>query len=464
MGAPGDVAGPLVWLLVGAELGIALALVVPPSRIAGALAALVLLAITTTAVTVSLVRGRRPDCNCFGALSRGPIGASTVARNAVLAAIAGFVASGGEQPLAFGALALIAAAVWVALGPAKDRARRRGSKAPAFALNHAGPDPWTLERLLAPGRPVLLVFSQPACGACLALLPHLDDWQLRFEDRLTVAMVVNGAESHDASYPVLLDPDGSVTDAYRVAATPSGALIGKDGRLAAPLARGAGEIHELVEGRFDSNPTFERRAVIARAAQAAAALGAFPLVAAACGSSTTKSSPHSTTAPETKPTSLKVNNTWLCDQKYALCTNAACVPSKHDPNIVICDCVVESGWSVGFTTCPKRAPHGNDLTSTFSTQLHASSAGAMTCGKDVPWANCLDYPCTLDPNDSSRATCECAVVKTGPSFSFGGDCRTDTCGRTIWSGAHNNAGGPAIAAAMRNLGQPLTFPKPCPKA
>jgi peroxiredoxin len=474
-GAPRGVAPVLVWLLIGAELAIAGALVRAPSRIAGAVAAVVLLASTTSAVTVNLVRGRRPDCNCFGALSRGTIGWSTVARNALLAVLAGFVVAGGGLPLAFGALALVAGAVWLGVGPAKTRLRPR-PKAHDFALGDAGGRTWTIEDLLAAGRPLLLVFSQPACGACRALLPDLSAWHARLNDRLTVAIVVNRPQAgrldpdhSGARYPVLLDPKGSITDAYQVAATPSAALIDHNGRHAAPLARGAGEISELLETRFGigtgATPTFERRAVIARAARSAAALGAFPLVAAACGSSkSTSSTTHSTTTASTKPKQLKVNNTYICDQNYALCTNAPCVPSKHDPNIVICDCVVESGYSVGFTACPKRAPHGTHLYSTFSTQVAARSSGAMTCGKDVQWANCLDYPCVLDPNDPTKATCECAVVKTGPSFTFGGDCKTQTCGNTIWSGAHNNAGGPAIAAAMKNLGQPLVFPKPCPKA
>jgi hypothetical protein len=33
----------------------------------------------------------------------------------------------------------------------------------------------TLDDLLAPGLPVLLVFSDPECGACAALAPHIGD-------------------------------------------------------------------------------------------------------------------------------------------------------------------------------------------------------------------------------------------------------------------------------------------------
>ena len=65
-------------------------------------------------------------------------------------------------------------------------------------------------------------------------------------------------------------------------------------------------------------------------------------------------------------------------------------------------------------------------------------------------------------NDPTKATCQCALVKRGPSFTFGGDCKTDTCGKTIWSGAHTTVGGSDINEAMKRVGQPLVLPPPCP--
>ena len=44
--------------------------------------------------TVVLARGERPGCSCFGAASADPVGATTLVRNGVLIAIAGFTVWG----------------------------------------------------------------------------------------------------------------------------------------------------------------------------------------------------------------------------------------------------------------------------------------------------------------------------------------------------------------------------------
>lgn len=299
----------------------------------------------------------------------------------------------------------------------------------------------------------------------------LRDWHDRLGEQLTVAVVDHAPAAQWAGYPVLADPDGAAATAYGVTATPSGVMIESDGRIVSALARGPAEIEGLVTARFehDDRLRFARRAVIVRAARGVMTLGAFPLLAAGCGSmssssSTTASASSSTATTAAGPKGLKVGSAYICRQKYALCTNAPCRPDPHNPKVVICDCVVQDGYSVGLKSCPQRAPHGTTLTSTFSTALVRGNARAMTCGADVPWANCVDSPCELDPNDPTKATRQCSVLKTGPSFTFGGDCNTGTCGKTVWSGAHTNLGGPQVAAAMKQLGQPLATPQPCPKA
>jgi peroxiredoxin len=472
-GVPAGAAGPVGWAVICSELATGTALLLDPT--AGGVAALALLAIFSAAAAANLTGGRTPECNCFGRLSRGPIGPATLARNALLASLAGYVVTGGQEPALFAALALACAAAWLTLGPLRPRTRH-GSVAPGFSLPDAGGDTRTLPGLLESGRPVLLVFSQPSCGACHALLGDLRRWHLRFGDRLTIALVDQasaapgpGSEAERATDRLLLDGTGAVASAYGVTATPSAVLIGRDGRIASALAQGAGEIGELVETRFaDEQPQLERRVLLVRAARGATMLGAFPLFAAACGSSSsptrTASPTESATAPSANPASIHVDGSYICRQKYALCTNAPCRPSPHNPNTVICDCVVKDGYSIGLTSCPRRAPHGNKLYSTFSTELVTSDIRALECGADIPWANCVDYPCELDPNDPTKATCQCALVKTGPSFTFGGDCNTHTCGKTIWSGAKNGLGGGAVGTAMKRVGQPIALPKPCPKA
>lgn len=469
-------AGPLTALLIGSELAIAVALVPSASRFAAAAGALTLLAILTIAAAANLARGHTPECQCFGRLSRGPIDWSTLARNGLVMSLAAYVATGGHHPGWFAGLGLVCIAAWATLGPL--RSRIRDSAAAKFALATLTGEPWTLDRLLSLGRPVVLVFSQPGCGACQALLADLENWPTQLEDQLTLAIVSQADGSRvghaDAGHPsqlTLVDPRGAVASAYGVTATPSAVLIGRDGRRAGPPALGAGEISELISAHTAAieQPHFARRTVIAHAARGAAAFGGLPLIAAACGSTKSSSrtgvtSTAGTTAKSSRPTSLHVGDAYICQGKYVLCTNAACVPSPHDPNTVICDCVVETGYSVGLKPCPKRAPHGTRLYSAFSTALATGGIRAMTCGADQPWANCLDYPCELDPKNPDKARCQCALVKKGPSFTFGGDCKTDTCGKTVWSGAHNNVGSSEVAAALKRLGQPLAIPPPCPKA
>jgi cytochrome oxidase Cu insertion factor (SCO1/SenC/PrrC family) len=481
-GVPAWGAGTLGWALIGAELATATALLFGPWHEWAAAGALALLAIVSGAVAANLIRGRAPVCHCFGRLSRGPVGWSTLARNGVLVAVAAYVATSGREPALFLGFGFLFGATWLALSAVAPRTRR-GAEAPRFALSDAGGTRWTREALLEEARPVLLVFSQPGCGACQALLGDLQDWQTRLGDQLSIAVVSQSRttdpgdpESEQFDYQVLLDPGGTTASAYGVTATPSAVLIDTNSRMAAPIAQGAGEIEKLVAARFDQNdsPRLPRRAAILQVARGATTLGAFPLLAAACGSSQSSSSAGSSSATTStsqangatgrRPTSVRAAGTYICQQRYALCTNAACRPSPHDPNTVICDCVVKGGYSVGLLPCSHRAPHGTALHSTFSTELVTSSSRAMTCPADVAWANCVDSPCRLDPSNPDKATCLCPVVKKGPSFTFGGDCNTKTCGKTIWSGAHTTLGGSAVAAAMKRLGQPLSAPASCPKS
>jgi hypothetical protein len=55
-------------------------------------------------ISTNLARGRKPDCHCFGQLHSAPAGWKTLARNGVLAAVAGFVTwesyQGGVGPSA----------------------------------------------------------------------------------------------------------------------------------------------------------------------------------------------------------------------------------------------------------------------------------------------------------------------------------------------------------------------------
>src|SRR5689334_9377140 len=94
-GVPAGLTGPVSLALPAAELLIAAALIPASSAVLAGRAALALLAVFSATVAISLARGRRPDCYCFGQFTAAPIGWRTLARNLTLAAVAAFVARGG---------------------------------------------------------------------------------------------------------------------------------------------------------------------------------------------------------------------------------------------------------------------------------------------------------------------------------------------------------------------------------
>ncbi|MGH2585069.1 MAG: MauE/DoxX family redox-associated membrane protein, partial [Dehalococcoidia bacterium] len=252
-GVPAGIAAPLGWALVVCELGVALALLVGPSASAGAIGAFVLLLVFSGAVALNLARGRTPDCHCFGRLHAAPVGWSTVARNGLLASIAGFVAAGAGAPLLFAGAGIVAAGLWLAPGLVRSWRGRQGAAAPSFSLPDAVGRTWTLDALLAEQRPLLLIFSHPACAACTALLPEVARWQANLDERMTVAVVSGGPREENLAKArehglqrLLIDEGRTVAAAYGVTATPSAILIESDGTLAAAPARGAGEILALV--------------------------------------------------------------------------------------------------------------------------------------------------------------------------------------------------------------------------
>lgn len=309
-GVPVWLVAPAGWLLPLVELAVVLALLPVASAWIGALAAIVLLASFTAAIGVALARGSRPDCHCFGALSPGesrPIGWRSLARNAVLLGLAGYVAIWGRagagtdilRPLGGGnmtawlgvalgvtALALAATALWLLLQVIAQNGRllRRldqleqrplasdvasaaqaqavatpaaglpvGSAAPAFQLPGLHGETLTLEALRAAARPLLLAFTDPNCGPCSALLPDLARWQRELAGSVTLTVLSRGSVAEHLTKAtehglgqVLLQQDREIAQLYLAHGTPSMVLVRPDGSIGSPLAQGAEEIRALV--------------------------------------------------------------------------------------------------------------------------------------------------------------------------------------------------------------------------
>ncbi len=449
-----------VWALIGSELAVAAALVVDDSARVGGLAAVVLVGFAA-ALAFAVARGRHPECRCFGRLRSEPVGWSTVARNLALAAVAAVVATGGRDLPALGGLVALGVIAWAALKTRELGGPRRGSPAPALSLTDLAGVPRTVESLLAAGRPLLLVFSEPGCGACRELLPWVAQRQ-RQESALTV-VAVSGGDADDSRRVaaeldlrmVLVDHDHAALAAYGVNATPTAVLVDEHGRIAADPAVGAEEIVALAGRAVSPEPMLARRTVLARAAVGVAAVTVVPLIdsagAAARG-----------LRQVARPRKLKVDGVWLCDQRYALCTTASCTPSKTEKGISICRCKVKSGYSAGYKTCEQRAPEGRRLHSQFSLQNGSERLRMLTCNERGLWANCLDVVCEVDPDDPRHALCRCVDKRTKNFYTLGGDCDTRACQSVIWSAETGPGVGAQYEKGLRSLGITYRSPPGCP--
>jgi hypothetical protein len=299
-GVPAPLAGAVAIPLPAAELLVAAALIPASSAALAGWAALALLAVFSAVVAVSLARGRRPDCRCFGQFTTAPIGGRTLARNAALAAVAAFIAIGGwpDGGTSLGALgatrtATVAAIAALALAVVADTAlvlvllgrygtaRHRpgqladgargtsvppaglpvGTAAPEFEVAGADGRPMTLAGLLAAGRPLLLVFSDPDCGPCESLLPDLAAWQAEHAGRFTAALIGRGTMAANATKAGRYDlahlgvqRDREVAVAYAYTGTPSAVAVAADGRIASQVAAGPDAVRALVTALLMRNP------------------------------------------------------------------------------------------------------------------------------------------------------------------------------------------------------------------
>ena len=303
-------AGGIVLPIV--EILIAILLIPAASAAWGALLALALLVVFIIGVGYNLARGRKFDCHCFGQLTTSEIGPSTLIRNVALAVIAAFVAISGfargnvgpgvtdwlrslntfEWIILVLAIVIVAALAGVAwllvhllgqngrllvrldrieaaledadidLGDEAEEDEDEeeeeglpfGSPAPAFSLQGLYGETMTLDAFRAQEKPVLLIFSDPGCGPCNALMPDVGKWQRDLADKLTVVVVSRGdleenrnkKKQHNLTH-VVMQEDSEVADEYMTFGTPTGVLVRPDGTIGSRAAGGVSDIRTLVK-------------------------------------------------------------------------------------------------------------------------------------------------------------------------------------------------------------------------
>jgi len=287
---PGSIVLPAIELAVGG-------LLIPASTARpAAVAATVVLLVFTAAVGVSLVRGRRPDCNCFGRVGAGRVGPESLARNLLLAAVAASIAVAGPGESIGRALGGVAAAVivvaalvvvivaqgWFSFQLFAQNARLlervtrleqgqaaaapmpaapamapaplpEGSPAPDFVLPDLSGRRWSLADLLTPGRELALVFLDPDCPACWRIVPGLERIAAARAGELELAIVTRGAVADvrarlDPAFsgPVLRQRSREIAEQFGAVGAPSAVLIDHAGRISAPAVFGSAELEHLL--------------------------------------------------------------------------------------------------------------------------------------------------------------------------------------------------------------------------
>jgi peroxiredoxin len=274
-----------------AELAVAIALLPSGTAVVGAAGAAALLLLFIAAIGASLLRGQRPDCHCFGQLHSEPIGWSLLARNGALLVAASVVVTagwpdGGGSVLswfwslptvarlvvgsALVALAIFAAKrlAWpdkMAVPPSPPTLSALtlpvGTPAPRFSLPTLDGANVSLQALLAQQKPVLLIFTSPACGPCTRLLPDIEGWQRDHAAAVTIAVVTNGTVEENldklrgrAISNVMRQTLREVAESFGVLVTPAAVLVGTDGAIARVPAIGDAAVKQYVDDIVNGTP------------------------------------------------------------------------------------------------------------------------------------------------------------------------------------------------------------------
>jgi methylamine dehydrogenase accessory protein MauD len=112
------------------------------------------------------------------------------------------------------------------------------------------------------GRPSVLVFVSPSCAPCAALMPHLNAFQRTNDGKANILLFSQSEpqpcleliQAHKLKLPVISDPEGSISKAYKVHATPFAYGLDEEG-----LVRRRGIANDLqgLEALLEEAPSAE---------------------------------------------------------------------------------------------------------------------------------------------------------------------------------------------------------------
>lgn len=343
-GLPESLARPAAIALPIVELITAVLLIPKSTAWWGAILAFLLLAAFVAGIAYNMSKGRAPDCHCFGQIHSEPAGPRTLIRNGLLGAVALFIILFGTDRWSFshgnagasllgwmgdlstweiiatlvgillilavaaigyilvhllgqngrvllrldaletaqenGALGL-AAAPPPAVQAAPAAGLPVGTVAPTFKLEGLHGEVLTLDAVRSNGLPTMLLFTDPTCGPCNALLPEVGRWQRDNAGKLNIAVITSGTADENKAKSaehgisnVLLQQNRSVSNEYKAHGTPSAVLIDRTGRIASPVSGGGESIRQLLastSGLAAARPAAQAAPTAAAAAAPAAA-------------------------------------------------------------------------------------------------------------------------------------------------------------------------------------------------
>jgi len=118
------------------------------------------------------------------------------------------------------------------------------AQAPDFTLNLLNGEETALRDYR--GQVVMLNFWATWCAPCRKEMPEMQDLWQKFKDKGFVVLAISEDEGHEKrikgfvkklglSFPILLDPQGEVSDRYKSTGLPTTFLIDRDGKVVATV-------------------------------------------------------------------------------------------------------------------------------------------------------------------------------------------------------------------------------------
>ena len=126
----------------------------------------------------------------------------------------------------------------------KEPGLQRGDTPPDFELTTIAGDTVKLSDLQ--GKKVVLNFWASWCGPCKAEMPHMEKFYKKHKDKENVEIIAvnllsverqgrQGVEqfidAYGLTFPIPLDKDGAIMDAYQVITIPTTFMLGTDGTI-----------------------------------------------------------------------------------------------------------------------------------------------------------------------------------------------------------------------------------------